>query len=396
MFVDIACEDGAAVTNLFLDAGYSPDSENSLGLRPLHCAAQRGELELVERLIDLGAEVNVATWDPAFMPIHYAAMRGELEVIQSLVAGGAHVNAPSPRGTAMLIALQTLPADWTTAQGPGSVPAPYTVLIGIGADPTAADPSGGTLLHYAAGRSNQAFVEALLDRGLDVNARDRKGETPLAVAMQHFVVDGAANRTFSAGLIRRLIAAGADVDVRDADGRPIVFRTAQRPDLFAIFADAGADFNATGIRCETFWESLLNLAWGYMPESAYTQVFAIADDVEQIDAAPSAGDQACDNALHTAARTSDPRLVAYFLGRGLSARATGKNGETPLHGLLARVPLDRRPQDPALEAVELLLRAGADVNARDGSGRTPLMAADRRPAEFAELLIRNGAEPGTR
>jgi ankyrin repeat protein len=95
--------------------------------------------------------------------------------------------------------------------------------------------------------------------------------------------------------------------------------------------------------------------------------------------------------LHTAARTGDGRIVEYFLERGLDPNAPGEYGLTPLHILLSSTPMDRRSQEPALKALQLLIDAGADVNARDANGNSPLKAAERRPAEFRTLLVREGA-----
>jgi ankyrin repeat protein len=93
-------------------------------------------------------------------------------------------------------------------------------------------------------------------------------------------------------------------------------------------------------------------------------------------------------ALHLAAAFGTPEAVRLLLENGASVHAVSKNPQAnqPLHAAMA---LGRNP-----EAVVLLLKAGADPNARQTAGFTAIFsaaAANRR--DLAELLIANGADP---
>jgi ankyrin repeat protein len=58
----------------------------------LHYAAGGGHKEIVELLIDEGADVN-AKGENGWNPLHLAAGRGQKEVAELLIANGADVNA---------------------------------------------------------------------------------------------------------------------------------------------------------------------------------------------------------------------------------------------------------------------------------------------------------------
>jgi uncharacterized protein len=91
--------------------------------------------------------------------------------------------------------------------------------------------------------------------------------------------------------------------------------------------------------------------------------------------------------LHLAAAFGAPEAVRVLLENGAQVDAVSKNPQTnqPLHAALA---LGRNP-----ETIELLLAAGANPNARQTGGFTPIFsaaAANRR--DLAEILIANGAD----
>ena len=92
--------------------------------------------------------------------------------------------------------------------------------------------------------------------------------------------------------------------------------------------------------------------------------------------------------LHLAAAFGTPAAVDLLLSHGARVDAVSANPQKnqPLHATLA---LGRNP-----ETVELLLKAGADPNARQAGGFTALFsaaAANRR--DLAELLVTHGADP---
>jgi ankyrin repeat protein len=93
--------------------------------------------------------------------------------------------------------------------------------------------------------------------------------------------------------------------------------------------------------------------------------------------------------LGLAVRAQHTRIVLRLLAAG--AEATGSNGAgEPLIVIASRVKF--RSSEP--EIVRALLDAGAEPDARDRDGLTPLMwAAAVGPPDVVALLLRHGADP---
>ncbi|KAL6066503.1 Telomerase protein component 1 [Balamuthia mandrillaris] len=66
------------------------------GWRPLHVAAWRGRCEIIQALLDAGAEVNCRN-DAQQTALHIAALRGHVDAARLLLCHGALVDAPNPR-----------------------------------------------------------------------------------------------------------------------------------------------------------------------------------------------------------------------------------------------------------------------------------------------------------
>ena len=88
--------------------------------------------------------------------------------------------------------------------------------------------------------------------------------------------------------------------------------------------------------------------------------------------------------LHFAAQAGQTDVVEYLVAHGADVDAKNSRDETPLHAAAAK---------GHKEIVELLIAKGAEVNAENMRGKTPLqLAADKKHNEMVELLIENGAD----
>jgi len=80
-----------------LDKGVDVDEDDSSwgswGETPLQLAARYSHNEIVELLIDNGADVNVKGGNLGGMPLHHAAFEGHKEIVELLLAKSADVNA---------------------------------------------------------------------------------------------------------------------------------------------------------------------------------------------------------------------------------------------------------------------------------------------------------------
>jgi ankyrin repeat protein len=165
------------------------------GVTPLMLAAEYGELEAVQVLVQHGARVDAKDGLFGQTPLMHAAEGGHARVARHLLEHGASVEARDTRGeTALCIAAQCARAeDAPGYQAPQPAgPCVAEVLLAHEADVnTTPGKSFGnevgdtrTPLHWAAEGGGTITVKALLAAGADLNAKDGAGDTPLAAALK--------------------------------------------------------------------------------------------------------------------------------------------------------------------------------------------------------------------
>ena len=134
-------------------------------------AAKTGNIEAVKQHLAAGADVNAKDGIGGTTPLHKAAHFRRREVVELLIDKGADVNV---KGTGGLTPLHIAKTKEITE-----------LLITNGADVNAKSNGGGTPLHQAAGNSHKEVAQLLISKGADVNAKTKRGETPLDQAKRH-------------------------------------------------------------------------------------------------------------------------------------------------------------------------------------------------------------------
>ena len=143
------------------------------GFTLLHAAASKGLYDMVEFLIDRGAEVNLGN-DDGITPLHSVASLGTSMVAQLLLESGAHVDVRTKNGLT--------PLHTSAKKNKRGV---ARVLIENDADVNARNNRGLSPLHSAAYVGNTDLVALFLDHGASIDAQDDEKWTPLHSAARH-------------------------------------------------------------------------------------------------------------------------------------------------------------------------------------------------------------------
>lgn len=255
LFLAIGQQDVVAVKSL-LAAGASPNARNTLEMTPLMITAALGSLEIVNTLLESGADVNASSQFGTALT--FAAFESRPEMIRRLLQKGAAVTASRPdRISVLMLAariggveslrqilakkpqVSAVDNNGSTALSyaarGGHVPA-VGVLLAAGAQVDAADSDGWTPLLHAAANGHAEVVSLLLKKGASVRAKDRKGRTALLLA---------ASYGDNASAARALLSAGADIHAKDAKGRSALWLAERRG-----YAEAVQTLRARGARAE--------------------------------------------------------------------------------------------------------------------------------------------------
>jgi ankyrin repeat protein len=440
--------DDLAIADLLIRAGARAAVANDTGFTPLHLACTNRSGAMVERLLAAGADANTASLngETALMT---CARAGDPRAVKALLVKGARVNAKErahsqtalmwaaaqrhPDVTGLLIEAgaeigarsltyaQTVVGEQTQRFGREELN--YTVLRG-----------GSTPLLFAARSGDTGSARLLLANGANANDALPDGTSALVLAAHSghgetaalLLEKGANTDTAGSGytalhaavlrsdlvLVRALVARGANPDLRTTKGTPIRRDTTDfnlpatmigstpyllaarflEPEIMKALAAGGADVTltmgdgttalmlATGVGSgnNATRRGIAAIDGGVVPpEGAVLQAVAAALD---LGADVNAANQAGDTALHAAATRGLNTVVQLLADKGAQLNAKNNRGLTPLAALM--------PPSTAVRRRGAAITAAAIAD--DDTANEPVAREPNHPTTIA-LLKKLGA-----
>ncbi len=325
--------------------------------RALLEAANSANLELATFALERGADPHLRdNSDEANTVLIIASRNGAQGIVRKLLKNGASPDATSRTGISPLM---------QAARSSQSEIA--RLLIEAGASVGIRDKREGyTALMHAAEQGNEKVLEVLLKAGADVNQADSKrGLTPLMLA---------ANRLTGFPILLELLAAGADINDQANDGWTATMAATAKKNHDALEV---LILNGANLTIETDDN-----------RSAYS-IAASANALKAMRLLTSASAQANDGdalaeSLHAGAASGSTDVVQHLLSVGLNPDHFNRNGLTALHSAIL---------SGKAETVAAVLKGNASPDARTKKdGHTALMlAANRDMLSTVELLLKAGA-----
>ena len=373
-----AYHDDVESVELLVRAGASVKAANRYGITPLTLAITNGDSAIVEMLLKAGADPNT-TLPGGETALMTAARVGTLASVKALLARGAAVDSKDEKhGQTALM--------WAAAEGHAPV---VEMLIEVGADFRARLASGMTPLLFAVREGHSDVVRVLLKAGADVNepvpiegGRRRAvggralppGATPLLTAVMngHFelaaqLLDAGAdpNANLTGYTVLHAIVPVRKPGVGDNDPAPEGSGRMSSLELVRKLVAAGADLNARMAKRANLCNTRLNEV-GATP----FMMAALTDDAELMrELAKLGADPFIPNVDN-----STPLIVAA----GLATRSPGEDAGT---------------ESETLEAVQVALDLGNDINAVDMNGETAMHAAAyKNLPKVVKFLASKGAK----
>lgn len=399
-----------AMVRVLLAAGAEVDARSDGDYTPLQIAVMNDALpDGMKALLEAGADVNARIGKhEQYTILSVAAKKGQVENCRLFLEHGAEVNAVDYHGkTALMDAVRhsavcklllEYKADLAAKDGVGQTPLVYAMqenaktaelLIDAGADVNVENRYRMPLILLAAKMPDPRLLEKFLEKGADVTASDTNGETLL----HHAAESG------SVALCRRLLDGGADVNAVSNHGWTPVLRAVQKDEMPAVafLLERGADPKIReGLVGGSRWEGEVKppLVMAIMNKNPEMCRLLVRHGAEFLDeelhpfktlccAAQSGSVALCEYVLNFNPRLEvrnergmTPLMIAseglnldvcvLLLSRGADVKAVGSGDRRSALWWVKQAGFAEECR-AAVRIYELLLEAGADVNARDAT-----------------------------
>ena len=346
---------------VLLDAGCDIEGRDDAKRTPLILASMKNSADVVELLCKRGAKVNVVE-KYGHTALSWAAWSNdEADLLKTLIKAGADIEKPDNRGRTPLYFASTKSAEHTRlllatgaktdclnwnplmkAIANGDAKSVATELKKNADNADDKDACDRSVMHLAAYLGNAEIIELLSKKLVPTDVLDADRRTPLHYA----VLWGTTGNAIS------LIENGASLESTDKQEASPLWYSKDR-EMAKVLIDRGAKVNENSkIRLPLLFKTLGYVTWkGRQPDN--------------------------------------PKILKTLIELGIDSTQTidGPFGETGI------TPLMHACSHGSVESVRLLIESGADVNAKNGNGRTAMhYAAKGRSPAVIQLLRKHGAQ----
>lgn len=364
-------------------------------------ACLQNDLEVIKIFIEAGADVNAR--DAHLMtPLFFA---NTAETARFLLEHGADVNARDDQGRTPLIyhasserpesyhldpdepvaiakVLLEYGADVHATQNDGTSALSWYVhedmlrlLLEHGADATLITDEGWSPLHRC---YNAATAELLIAHGADPNGRGRCCEANLGYNRKNNT-QTPIFKCKTPDVAEALIKHGADINARDAEGRVPLCHVESA--IAMVLLKHNADVNPPMPEDK-------EAHWSYAPPLHNPEQDPIViSEMLHRGADPNGRQTNTEYTLLHVCRSA--KVAQILLEHGADVNARDRFGQTPLH----RCCDGFYGWDEQVAIAKVLLKHGADIHAKDVDGRTPVYYCKADNTALLGLLKAHGADP---
>jgi len=335
------------LVEIFLKQSVNVDAKNTFKETPLHLAVNSGNKEIVQMLLHYNADINTKnTFNET--PLHLAVKSVNKDIVQVLLDTSVDIDAEDTFGTPYEYASRDHGQDETEAAKTIKkllLDKAFKTALHCTSKEDAIKylkrysdiiTSDEFFLHQAVRSAKNTFlIEAMLDRGADVNAFDMQC-TPL-----HYAISRNEEDFVNVLLSKK----GVAIDKRDRnEDTPLMLAVKMntKPEIVRALLDKGADVTLED-------------------KSRYTPL------------------------MLAVTYNGNPEIVQAFLEKDADVNVKNADDCTPLHLAIinGRLP----------EIVQALLKKDADVNALERRGLTPLyIAATLGQTDTVKILLKHRAD----